>query len=170
MTLKQDHSLLLAFLQICLFRQGPQILPASGFLLGLLVVLNAITGVAGLLAEFPLPAAILITVAHVSIGLGLAYLILLVSMKVSRALQTLTALSGTGAILNVISMLLIWLLPEEGQQQNIISMLLIGVLFWSIFIIGGIFRHALSISLAMGVLTSIGYVFTLIVVLSPLVV
>ena len=162
--------MLLAFLQICLFRQGPQILPASGFLLGLLVVLNAITGVAGLLAEFLLPAAILITIAHVSIGLGLAYLILLVSMKVSRALQTLTALSGTGAILNVISMLLIWLLPEEGQQQNIISMLLIGVLFWSIFIIGGIFRHALSISLAMGVLTSIGYVFTLIVVLSPLVV
>lgn len=168
MTFKQDHSLPLAFLQICLLRQGPQILPASRFLLGLLVVLNAITGVAGLLAGLSLSAAMLITVAHISIGLGLAYLILLVSMKVSRALQTLTALSGTGVILNVISMLLIWLLPEEGQQQNIISMLLIGVLFWSIFIIGGIFRHALSISLAMGVLTSIGYVFTLIVVLSPL--
>ncbi len=167
MTFKQNHPLLLAFLQICFLRQGPQILPASRYLFGLLVALNVIIGTVELVFEFSLLAAILLTVTHIGISLGLVYLILLASMKAGRTLQTLTALSGTAVILNAVSLPLIGLLPEEGQQQNIFTMLLAGIFFWNIFIIGGIFRHALSISLAMGVFTSIGYIFITLVILYP---
>ena len=170
MTLAKNHPLLAAFAQICLLRQGPQILPASGFLLGVVVALNLLVSTAGLLLTFGLGDALLRAVADAAIAMALAYLILLAGGRQARALQTLTALFGVGALIAFISLPFVWTAAQSGGQGGGLGGLLGGVLtailFWSVAIIGGVFRHALSIGLFAGTMVAIAYVFMALIVFS----
>ncbi len=162
MSFKNNHPLLLAFVQLCLLRQGPQVLPASGFLLGVLMALNLAIASLAWVNEYGLLHAFLRAIVDLAAGLALVYMILLIAMKSTRTLQTMIALTGTGIAMGILSLPLIWLIPEEPQDDMFLLILRL-VFIWNILIIGNIFRHALSINLALGVLTSIGYILMLLV-------
>ena len=159
MTLANKHPLFAAFLQICLLRRGPQILPASGFLLGLTVALNFAASAACLTVSNDLFGALARAVLDVVVSLALAYLILLAAARRARATQTLTALCGSGAIIGVATLPVLWWAAADGQQGGPPAVLLTLILFWQVAVIGGIFRHALSVGPIIGVLVALGYLF-----------
>lgn len=163
MTFKNNHPLLVAFIQLCLLRHGPQILPASKFLLGVVVMLNLLIASLAWVHEYGFLSAFLRAFVDLASGLGMVYIILLIAMKSARSMQTMIALTGTGIITGTLSLPLIWLLTNDPQGDAYLLILRL-MFIWNILIIGNIFRHALSINLALGVLTSIGYIFMLLVI------
>jgi hypothetical protein len=69
-----------------------------------------------------------------------------------RATQTITALTGTGALIYII------LIPLLLLPQDIFNLLLLIIAIWSIAIIGHILRHALEIGFFWGL--GIAFLFT----------
>ena len=63
MSFVRQHPLLWVFLRIMLLRQQPDILPASLFLFGLLLVANLLIGIASFLSDFDLLPSVLRTIA-----------------------------------------------------------------------------------------------------------
>jgi len=152
------HPVLSVFLQIALLRQRPDILPASSFLFGVLVIVNLLVGVANFLIDFNVIQSILRTIVDIVISLGFVYLILLAANKSQRSLQTMIAMLGVSAILNVLSFPLLLILPSGPSAAGLAGVMLYALFFWHIVIMGHIYRHALSISLPTGLLITVAYV------------
>jgi len=148
------------WLNICLLRTAPQDLPPSGFLLGL--TLSCYIGVSFLVALqsygfLPaLLAAALDTGLLAIFTLGLLYL----QDKTARINQTMSALAGSGTVLGLFALPLVFFL-EPGQAAEQIPLLVpvfwLCLFFWSLVVVAHIMRHALSTSFAMGLAISVLY-------------
>lgn len=157
--------LLRRYVEICLLRAAPQDLPASLFLLGLSLAAYFIVGVGISLRNLDLPAAAALVVLDTALLAGLLFLLLWVRDLPNRYLQTITALLGTGVILELIAWpLLAW--QQQAMVDNaattglVVSSLLLWVwLFWNLMVIGHILRHALSTLLPVGVGLGLLYMF-----------
>jgi hypothetical protein len=149
-------ALLQLFIDICLFRKGPQHLPASSLLLALAACFYLVTGwvLLGLESGW-LNGAVQVAVAG---GLLLAFVWTTLAScdKRHRLLQTLTALTGTDGLLTGIAIACYMLTPALPDLRNIsISLLTL----WDLAVIAHILRHALSQNLAMGAGLTIIYFF-----------
>jgi hypothetical protein len=139
------------WLQLCLLRVAPQDLPASRWLLGyslgcyLLLSLLATTQANGLVD------GILIALLDALLLCGFVMMLLYVTGKPKRILQTLSALTGAGAVLGVPALLLT-LVSESGiaPDTESLSVLWLLLLCWNLLVTAHIIRHALSSSLAIG--------------------
>lgn len=158
MSFIRQHPLLSIFLQISLFQQRPDGLPASSFLFAVLLVINLIIGVANFLIDFDIIQSMLRTMADLVVSLSFVYLMLLAANKASRGLQTMIAMLGVSAILNCLSFPLLLLLPEVRTEIGAVGVVLYAMFFWHIAIMGHIFRHALSVNLPTGLMISFVYV------------
>ncbi|MCW8962717.1 MAG: hypothetical protein OQL16_02895 [Gammaproteobacteria bacterium] len=158
MSFARLHPLLNVFVQMMLFRQRPDILPASVFLFAVLLVMNLIIGVGSFLIDFDLLQSLLRTVVDMAFSLAFIYLLLLAANKINRSLQTMIAMLGVSAILNVLSFPLLLLLPEVRTTIGPVGFILYGLFFWHIAIMGHIFRHAISVNLPTGLLIAFSYV------------
>jgi len=158
MSFARLHPLLNVFLQMMLFRQRPDILPASIFLFAILLVVNLFVGVGSFLIDFDLLQSLLRTVVDMAFSLAFIYLLLLAVNKMNRSLQTMIAMLGVSAILNVLSLPLLLLLPEAKIATGPVGFMLYGLFFWHIAVMGHIFRHALSVNLPTGLLIAFSYV------------
>ena len=155
--------LLNVFFDICLLRVGPQALPASSFLLlataligllsGTIVIADAMgsvfTALMAQLLDLLLLAMLLLTLLRFR---GLE----------SRFVQAATALFGCGALINLVTLPLPLLNPEDaaGEQAGGPAFLLyLALIIWALVVVGHIFRHALEIHLVRGILIALGYVF-----------
>jgi hypothetical protein len=149
------------FLDICLLRKGPQDVPSSAALLQLSLSIYIIAGLVLLLAlESQVGPALFLVLLDLGLLTGLTYGLLNMLGRGSRFGQTLTALAGTGALLQLIAWpLLGWLNQTDVQQgtATLPSLLYLALLGWNIVITGHILRHALSTTLAFGVLYAFGY-------------
>ena len=153
-------ALLDLFLDICLLRKGPQDVPESPALLkstlaayGLASLLVQVVSVSPLTALFQ---------ACLDLGLlvGLTYAVLQVMGFPGRFTQTLTALAGTGALLGfVIFPVTIWMDRDigAGVQSGWPALLFLAWLIWSIAVVTHVLRHALSTSVPMAALYTLGY-------------
>lgn len=148
------------FFDLCLLRAKPQDIPASRGLLG--VTLAVYTTVSLILASVQLPAqrALLYALADVVILAVLTHLVLLVRRFPERFTQTLTALAGSGAVLGVIT----WPLAHIQQPSLLVLILVI----WSISVTAHILRHALSLSLTLGIVISLGYLIVTLTIVGAL--
>ncbi len=148
------------FLDICLFRKGPQDVPASGALLWLCLIGYGLSGLAVLLAGFEPALALLETVVEIILLAGLCYGLLSLAHHRARFVQTLTTLAGTGALLTVMAFpLVIWIGQENARhEQGMLSTLLFfGLVGWSLAVTAHVLRHALSVSRTLGILYATGY-------------
>ncbi|MEZ5581591.1 MAG: hypothetical protein R3F37_01305 [Candidatus Competibacteraceae bacterium] len=148
------------FLDICLLRKGPQDVPASTALLQLSLALYAISGLVLLLATLDLISAFTLVTLDLGLLVGLTYGVLNLLGRGPRFAQTLTALAGTGVLLELIAWpLAMWIGQASIRQETaaLPGLLYLVLLGWNIVIIGHILRHALSITLAFGVLYAFGY-------------
>jgi hypothetical protein len=155
--------LLNVFFDICLLRAGPQALPSSSFLLsasalaglltGTIVIVDALgnvfTAFMAQLLDLLLLAMLLMTMLRLK---GLE----------SRFTQAATALFGCGALINLVTLPLPLLAPEEGAGQQAAGpafFLYLALIIWALVVVGHIFRHALEIHLVRGILIAVGYFF-----------
>ncbi len=145
------------FLDICLGTKGPEDLPSSRFLLGLVFVVNAVIGVIVFWIETTLSKGILEVLLSLAWLIGFTYAVLMVSGKSGRFQQTLCALLGTDIVISLIALpLLIWM--QSAGDTPLPYYFIIGLMCWSMIIVGHILRHALSATYGFGLGLALLYV------------
>jgi len=147
------------FIQICLLRQGPQDLPTSGILLAIALAAHTLMAVLFAAVYESAVRALLSGTLDTVLLAVLTGTVLYVQGRNARLVQTLTALAGTGAIITLISLPVSgWFLgadPESREGGLAIMLLLLILVFWSIAVVGHIFRHALSAPYFVGLVLAI---------------
>jgi len=152
------------YIQLCLLRAKPQDLPASQALLGLVAALNVILGgsIAAMAFGGPLQglAAGLLDTALMG---GYVWVLLGTRNYRERFVQTASAVLGVSALASAIGLPLQVLLPVEGEvvtaAGQFASLSLLALIIWLQVALGHIFRHALGISLMLGVGLAFVYAF-----------
>ncbi|MGH8495943.1 MAG: hypothetical protein ACREVN_07380 [Gammaproteobacteria bacterium] len=150
-----------AMIEIALHRRGPQDLPASLFLLGLVLAAYATVGFTSALIYQPGAGIAAMQVALDLLLFGAFFwIVLTMYRKPARWLQTFTALLGTGAILSLIAMPLHLWRQATGAEQSAALLPALGLfalLLWSLAVIGHILHHALEIPYLGGIVVAMGY-------------
>ncbi len=143
-------ALIYLFWQICTFRKGPQDVPYSPPLLGLLVV--ALVVLSLLLTAYVEPAYFTQRFAGSVVAIALwfvvVYALLSVKKLIPRFLQTITACLGTDLLISMLSLPLQLLLisaPKSGMYSSLIQSLLLSLVIWDIVIKGRIYDSAMGL-------------------------
>ncbi|MEN8217765.1 MAG: hypothetical protein ABFS56_15630 [Pseudomonadota bacterium] len=139
-----------AFFDICRLRLGPQDLPASSVLLGLILLLYlVVTGTLSLI-QFPINDAILLSIIELGLLVVLTSSLLYITHYAARITQTITALAGTNSLLGIFTLPLVLWLEYYNGDASLPVLLLLGLLVWNFVIHAHILRHALAVSFFMG--------------------
>ena len=111
--------------------------------------------------------ALLLTLVDMGLLIGLSYVFLLIRGYEPRLIQTLTALLGTGTLLQLLSLpLSLWLSEEQANKDLpvLLALLSLGIWVWSIVVVTHILQQALSVSRRQGLLYTLSYVILFIVI------
>lgn len=142
-----------AFLDIALFRRGPQDLPPSSLLLLLALAFHLFGSTALSVTEYSPWQALLAGIVDTVVLVLLAGTLLISYGKKERLTQTLTALAGTGGLISLAAIPLVSLLAYLKTQDlatDVPILFLLLLIIWSIAIVGNILRHALSVGPGLG--------------------
>jgi len=146
------------FLDLCLFKKGPQDMPASMMLLKLALLAYFLVGMALTVLETDWLEGVLQVLLEGAMLFGFVWISLIAAEKTHRWLQTSIAMLGTDALISSFAIpLKIVLLADP--QAGLIYLLLLLLMLWHIGVVAHILRHALSQTLAVGLGLSIVYVF-----------
>lgn len=154
--------LLQRFVQLCLVKTSPADIPASGWLMKatLMAYFLISTCVSSIDYSWLLSAVASFTDM---VYMMLACWLLLWSRGMgARYMQTVTAMAGAGALLNLVALPVVYayrLFADNGQLTSLILLLLMVILFWSLLVVAHIFRHALSIKAGTAVFVTLAYAF-----------
>ena len=152
----------LVFVDIALHRRGPEHVPASGFLFGLLLLVYVATGVAAMQFVQPPARAVGLVIFDTVLYVGFVWLVLALFRYPSRFVQTTSALLGAETVLTLIEIPVLSLAGFENGEvdaPNIGTWLFFLLILWSIDINGFVLSRALQQSYVVGVLIVLGYVF-----------
>lgn len=149
--------LLRCWLEICLLRAAPQDLPASNWLLGVSAAAYALISVLVMTLSYGFADGV--RVALLELGLLAAFVCVLLYLlnKPERIRQTLSALTGAGALLGLPALLLGMATGPEQVAQTV-SVAWLVLLIWNLLVTAHIMRHALSSSLAIGMGVALLYI------------
>ena len=139
--------------EICLFRKGPEDLPASGTLLGFLLVINIVVSMTlySTINDTTVLSAATLVVASLAGTAGLVWLILNLMNHVQRFIQTFTALIGVDVVLTCVTALIAALtLQEDGTLATAGNYALLGLMVWNLSVYATIFQRALEVHVAIG--------------------
>lgn len=98
-----------------------------------------------------------ITLADTLVMVLFAWAVLLLAGKSRRLVQTLTALAGTGTLLGVLGVPLVWQAAYAHQAGGPSAAIVFGwlvLLVWTVTVEAHIFRHALSTRFGFGLMVS----------------
>ena len=150
-----------AFLDIVLWRRGPQDLPASRLLLWLTAAAYVAVSIVQLtLLEEPAAAWLVFVVLDPVLLTAGVYLLLKLFSKTDRFLQTATAVLGTGVVLGLCMFLPVqWLLtvagvPVESTAAGLVALTMVVVFA---LVTGRIVKLATDSSLFTGITLSLTY-------------
>ncbi|MDG4554042.1 MAG: hypothetical protein P9E24_07325 [Candidatus Competibacter sp.] len=149
------------FLDICLFRKGPQDIPISMPLLKMCLLAYATSGLLVLALSAPIQVALLQILLDMVLLAGLLYLTLSLYRHPGRFEQTLTALTGSGALMGLLALPpMIWIVRQGPQGDNQFpTLLMLALMAWSIAVMAHILRHAFNTPVWAGTLYALGYTF-----------
>lgn len=143
------------FVQIAVLRRGPQDVPASYALLGLLLFAQWTLGiVADISHGESLAFGVLSNVLLSVLLLLYVHLVLKLHHHPRRFVQTVTAIAGVELLIMLLYMPA--LLFASGATLSFITML---VLFWNFTVVAHVFQHALETTLDIGFLWALAYIF-----------
>jgi hypothetical protein len=145
--------LLKIFLDICLLRAKPQDLPASDSVMLAALAAYVLADVVGVLDIVSAGGALLAAAVDTLLLLAATHLALRWRHLENRATQTLSALAGCGALISLLAWAAAGLVPVQVPAEWVWAPFLL----WYTLVFGHILRHALSISLVVGVTASILY-------------
>ncbi len=148
--------LIRAFIDICLFRRGPQDLPASSFLLYLTLTAYAGSNFLLALGSYTAATAAMASLADTALLAVLTLALLQLHGRAARVRQTLAALAGTGTVLAVLALPpSYWLTVQAARAElSLPDLVVLGLFVWSLAVIGHIIRHALGTRLIVGVVVA----------------
>ena len=164
-------SLVRPFVHLCMFRIGPQNLPVSVVLLVLALSAHTLMSIFGFMFLLPRPDAIFAGILGTALLCSLTYVVLYIQRRQMRLVQTLTALGGAIAILDLVGLpFASWLRSAHDAGLNagapmFIVMILTG---WNLTVQAHILRHALSMPLMLGLMVSIFFFAVSVAVLQSL--
>lgn len=153
------NRLVLLFVDICRLRRGPQDVPYSDALMALALAVYLLSGFFVLVIEQSAFAAAAQTGVDTAVLGVVAWGLLRLRGYPQRFTQAFTALTGTGALIQLASLLPSWLFLVSGHQGHVAALLLVALLVWNIAVLAHIMRHALSTRLAVGVLSALTYTY-----------
>lgn len=144
-------ALLRVYLDIALLRSGPQVLPASGLLFGLATLACTASTAAVLVFLTPdgasLTRATLVELLLDAVGL---WVVLLVARRTVRYPQVLSAVYGTGTILNLALLPVVALVGVDAPRFEVIGAFAATlVMAWGLSILANILHHALELPLGL---------------------
>jgi hypothetical protein len=153
------RQLLRFWLGLVLLRVPPQQMPASRWLLGFALGCYLLLSILASTVANGFVTGVQIALLDTLMLGAFAALLLYLLNKPQRIMQTLAALAGAGALLGVPAVLLS-LVAESGigPDAESMSVLWLVLLFWNLLVTAHIIRHALSSSLAIGVVVALLYV------------
>jgi hypothetical protein len=149
------HDNLWSWLQQCLLRRAPQDDPVSYPALMLALSGYVLIDVVQASASSSLKVSLGMTLADTMLMVVFAWVILRITGKTQRYVQTLTSLAGTGMILGLASLPLVQLASRAHLNDEPMAGLVLGwlmLLVWSISVQAHIFRHALSVRFGFGLM------------------
>lgn len=149
--------LIVLFVDVCLFKKGPQDVPASRLLFGLALVAYWVVGTLLLSLRNDWLEAVAQAVTESLLLLGFCWCLLFVTKRLPRLLQTTITLLATDALISLpAALLLSWwtALPDApGLQLGLLALSL-----WQLAVIAQVLRLAVSRPLVLGGALAIGYV------------
>ena len=154
-------TLALIFVDIAFHRKGPDALPASRFLFGLVLVVYLTVSLLALQINWPLGQAVAPLVADVTFCMAFFWVVLQWGQRSARYWQTVTALLGAETFLSLVALPLLMLRAAATGSEvfgPMTALLLTVVLLWSIDVGGFILSRALEQAYVVGVLIMVGYV------------
>ncbi len=150
--------LLKAFIDLCLFRNGPQHLPASIWLRNSTLIGYFLIGVALSISIEPSVDSLLATLFDTLFLALLAVAPLQLLGKRERINQTLSAIYGSGILFNLaITPLAIIYLAMDKQAGPLLATAITTLGLWNLAVLGNILRHALNLPLIAGIAIAITY-------------
>lgn len=154
-----NTQLLMTLVGVLRLQNGPQDLPGtSGALAATIVVSFALSLIALGIMGNDNPAL------QIAVAAGFTLLFVGVALQLrrmgNRFMQTATALFGTDALLTLIALPATAGLDRTAEEISpLAAVWLLGVLFWTLVVVGHILRNALDLPLIGGVLAALLYLF-----------
>ena len=148
--------LLRFWLRLCLLQVAPQDLPASNWLLGFSILCYTVVSVLVMALSYGLADGVRMALLELVLLAGFIVLLLYLLDKPMRIRQTLSALTGAGALLGLPALLLVITAPEH--EASPLSMVWLILLIWNLVVTAHIMRHALSSSLVIGLAVALLYI------------
>jgi hypothetical protein len=149
-------ALIRAAIDLCLLRRGPQDFPASIVLLWLTGLLNLLPGVLMFMdTQTNLIRALVQTLFELFLMIGALYVALQMQGRLTRFLQTATALMLCGFVLGMLALPLVsWGRQHQSPEAGILFLV---VFAWGVVVFGHILRHSFEVSLNVGIAIALLY-------------
>lgn len=152
---------ILRFIDICLFRSGPDSLPANNQLTQWVLLCYFCVSVLMNQIDMSMRISLWIGISDLLVLMAFLYLLLRFNHLLPRYQQTLSAMAGTGSLLGLLSMPLLWAFhqyAEKTDAANFILFSLMLVMFWSLMVTAHIIRRTLETSAPKAVALTMLYV------------
>ncbi len=162
------------FFDLAMLRLAPQQLPASGFLLGLVMVSFLVIEMVGYYvttANWRL--SFVVTVVDIGLMALFAKAALDFISRSNRMLKTLVALYGAGAVVQFLSIPFVAVFVRSAAAENfqLANFAFLALLFfagWQVLVNGHIYRHALKVKLGWGVIIALVFQMVSLLISVPL--
>jgi hypothetical protein len=132
------------FLDICLFRKGPQDIPLSRFLLVLTLVFTLSTSMLLSWVEVEFFQAILQSVCATLLLVGFFFGMLRMAGKITRFPQTLIAALAADGMITALAIPLVFVSVALPEWQAAVSLLLLAMMLWELAVLGHIIQQAMD--------------------------
>ncbi len=149
------------FFELCLLRAKPQDIPASGILLGLVIVANVLVGVLAFSGLYGgVARALMAGVVESLFFLTTLGLLLYFKGVTPRFNQAATALLGSSTLLAVI-LIPLYSMSGTGTDHTAVTAVAdlgaLALLIWSLLIMGHVIRHTIGITFGHGIMFAMTY-------------
>lgn len=145
-------SIIALFWRICIFKAGPEAVPANNFFLLLVIVLNiALTSTVQYTLAEGLSLLTALTLSVVSLaGTGALIWFVMMLMNLSnRVPQTMTAVFAVDIFTTLLTTFV--LLISETAGQMLTQLAILAVILWSLAINGFIYHRAMNLHISLGI-------------------
>jgi hypothetical protein len=148
------------FVEICLFKAGPEDVPSSHWLLKITLLIYFMVGVAISRIDAAWDISLFTSLTDMLVMIVVTGLLLQFRGFKSRFQQTITAMAGAGSCLGIVGIPVVLLFNQVSEQERLSSyamLLMIALMFWSLMVTAHIFRRSLDIKPGIAAVLTIAY-------------
>lgn len=153
-------NLIQPFIDLCLFKTSPADIPPSRWLLRIILAIYLVLGAVIGLLDTTFTHSVISSISDTAMMIFLVWLLLKVRGYGQRYQQVLTAMAGTGVVIGLVGIPILWLFHQVEESQRATSYVMlpvIALLFWNLMVTAHIFRSALDIKPGIAAIITVIY-------------